>query len=108
MEPNRTTLEVKEVFPEDSGTYTVIARNLGGEARTSCLVSVEPLQPVRQEPLTSAPVKPHFTRPLKNLDVMEGSRARLDTEVVARPEPEVRYQSPCLAPQEVFPHMAFI
>ena len=88
------------MFPEDTGTYTVIAKNLGGEARTSCLVTVEGVIPVTQQPVEgAAPMKPRFTQPLKNVDVMEGSRARLDSVIVARPEPEVgtnhRFEIPC-------------
>ena len=41
MDTNYTALEINEVYPEDSGTYTCIAKNLGGETRTSCLLTVE-------------------------------------------------------------------
>ena len=36
-----TALEIHEVYPEDSGTYTVVAKNMGGESRVSCLITVE-------------------------------------------------------------------
>lgn len=38
---NRCTLEIKEAFPEDSGTYTVVLQNAAGEIRRSCQVTVE-------------------------------------------------------------------
>lgn len=38
---NRCTLEIKEAFPEDSGTYTVVLQNAAGEMRRSCQVTVE-------------------------------------------------------------------
>ena len=41
VDTNYTALEINEVYPEDSGTYTCIAKNLGGETRTSCLLTVE-------------------------------------------------------------------
>ena len=87
-----TSLEISEVYGEDSGTYTVSARNMGGETRTSCLLSIEGMYSASEAEMVDAePMKPVFNQPLKNKVVMEGSRTRLDCVVVANPEPEVSY-----------------
>ena len=92
IEPNMTSLEISEVYPEDSGTYTVVARNMGGESRTSGLLTIEGMFSASEpEMMDTEPMKPRFTQPLKNKVVMEGSRTRLDCVVVANPEPEVEY-----------------
>ena len=88
VEANYTALEIKEVFPEDAGTYVVIARNLGGEARTSGLLSIDGLA-VNGSMSAKAPSKPYFTQQLQNKDVQEGSRAHFKCEVAGFPEPEV-------------------
>ena len=38
---NTTVLDINGVYPEDMGTYTVVARNMAGETRTSCNLRVE-------------------------------------------------------------------
>jgi titin len=88
VEANYTALEIKEVFPEDAGTYVVIARNLGGEARTSGLLSIDGLA-VNGSMSAKAPSKPYFTQQLQNKDVQEGSRAHFKCEVAGFPEPEI-------------------
>ena len=85
-----TALEINEVYPEDAGTYTVVARNLGGETRTSCVLSIEGMFS-EKEASDAEPTKPRFVQGLKNKEVMEGNRARLDCVIVAQPEPEVSF-----------------
>jgi len=77
------------LFPEDAGSYTVIAKNLGGEARTSCLLSIEGMF-INGELPRRGPSKPVFVQPLQNKDVQEGSRAHLRCVVQGFPQPEVR------------------
>jgi len=79
------------VFPEDAGTYVVIAKNLGGESRTSCLLSLEGAIVNGEVPLTGAeaPSRPIFVQPLQNKEVQEGSRAHLMCVVSGQPKPEV-------------------
>lgn len=85
-----TSLEISEIYPEDSGNYTVVARNLGGETRTSCLLTVEGVFTASEPETTDhEPTKPRITQNLVNKEVLEGSRARLDCVIVAYPEPEV-------------------
>ena len=94
MERDRTSLEIREVFPEDAGTYVVIAKNLGGESRTSCLLSIEGAAIINGElPLTGAapPARPIFIQPLQNKEVQEGSRAHLMCVVSGQPKPEVSF-----------------
>ena len=92
VEADRTSLEIREVFPEDAGTYVVIAKNLGGESRTSCLLTLEGAPTINGElPLTGAeaPSRPIFIQPLQNKEVQEGSRAHLMCVVSGQPKPEV-------------------
>jgi len=91
VEKDRTSLEIREVFPEDAGTYVVIAKNLGGESRTSCLLSLEGAVINGEVPLTGAapPSRPIFIQPLQNKEVQEGSRAHLMCVVSGEPKPEV-------------------
>jgi len=79
------------VFPEDAGTYVVIAKNLGGESRTSCLLTIEGALINGELPLTgaAAPSRPIFIQPLQNKEVQEGSRAHLMCVVTGQPKPEV-------------------
>ena len=97
VEKDMTSLEIREVFPEDAGTYVVIAKNLGGESRTSCLLSLEGAVINGEVPLTgaAAPSRPIFIQPLQNKEVQEGSRAHLMCVVSGEPKPEV---SPVLTP----------
>lgn len=102
VEADRTSLEIREVFPEDAGTYVVIAKNLGGESRTSCLLTIEGALINGELPLTgaAAPSRPIFIQPLQNKEVQEGSRAHLMCVVTGQPKPEV-----CSA--ETFRHYLF-
>ena len=91
VEANYTALEITEVYPEDAGTFSVLAKNIGGETRTSCVLVVEGMFSTTTEPEEVVePQAPKFVQPLKNKDVMEGSRARLDCVITGQPEPEVR------------------
>lgn len=40
MAEHHTTLEIVRLTPAECGTYTVVLKNLGGETRSSCLVSL--------------------------------------------------------------------
>ena len=89
IEAGSTTLEIRQVFPEDTGNYTAIARNLGGESRSTCRLTVEGSYSTGEELMDKTPMKPTLRQPLQNRDVQEGSRARLDCVVIGHPEPEV-------------------
>lgn len=41
MEGNTAVLDVKETYPEDSGTFTCRATNSAGQAETSVLLTVK-------------------------------------------------------------------
>ena len=93
IETGFTALDINQVFPEDTGTYTVIAKNIGGETRTSCLLTVEGLYPTgAQDHMDRMPVKPMVKKPLADKEVQEGARARLDCVIVGYPEPEVSWR----------------
>jgi len=81
------------VFSEDCGTYIVIAKNMGGEARTSChlsLVEAPAIDTAAVRAGARRPVKPLFVQPLENRTVLEGNHTRLECVVTGYPEPEVK------------------
>ena len=41
IEKDYTTLEIREVYPEDVGEYTLVLRNLAGESRSTCRLDME-------------------------------------------------------------------
>jgi len=87
-----TSLDIREVFSEDCGQYTVIAKNLGGEARTSCQLSLVEVPAVDTAALRAGarrPVQPLFVQPLESRTVLEGSHTRLECVVTGYPEPDV-------------------
>lgn len=89
MEDKMTALEINAVFSEDCGTYSVLAKNLGGDSRTSCLLSLVDTR-VAAMILSQEPAKPQFIQLLQNRDIHEGGRARLECVVTGYPQPEVR------------------
>lgn len=93
LEDNKATLIIFEAFPKDAGTYQVSAKNIAGEATSSCSVSVKGRLPNETSDSEMAsdmePVKPSVQLPLTNTTVSEGNRVRLDCVIVGQPEPEV-------------------
>jgi len=87
-----TTLDIREVFSEDCGSYSVIARNMGGEARTSARLSLVEAPAVDTAAVRAGarrPVQPLFVQPLESRSVLEGNHTRLECVVTGYPEPEV-------------------
>ncbi|CAG9824336.1 unnamed protein product [Phaedon cochleariae] len=93
LENNKATLIIYEAFPKDAGTYSVSAKNIAGEATSSCSVSVKGRLPTETSDSEMAsdmePIKPSIQLPLSNTSVQEGNRIRLDCVIVGQPEPEV-------------------
>ncbi|XP_074642495.1 uncharacterized protein LOC141899810 [Tubulanus polymorphus] len=90
IETNFTSLEISEAYPEDSGVYTVILKNVAGEARDTCTITIESTYPGEQDVASDAePSQPMFVQHLLDREVMEGGRVRLDCVIVGQPEPEV-------------------
>ncbi|KAJ8980936.1 hypothetical protein NQ317_000946 [Molorchus minor] len=92
-EDKKATLIIYEAFPKDAGTYQVSAKNIAGEANSSCSVSVKGRLPTETSDSEMAsdmePVKPSIQLPLADTAVKEGNRIRLDCVIVGQPEPEV-------------------
>lgn len=92
-ENNQATLVITETFPKDAGTYTIIAKNIAGEASSSCNVVVKGLIPNETSDSEVAsdvePVKPSVQLQLKDQSVFEGKTVRLECIIVGQPEPEV-------------------
>lgn len=90
---DKATLAIGEAFPKDAGVYIVTARNLAGEAYSSCNVTVKGRLPHETSDSEMAsdmePIKPSVQLPLKDTSVFEGKSVRLDCVIVGQPEPEV-------------------
>ena len=92
MNASTTSLDIREVFSEDCGTYTVVAKNMGGEARTTCHLSLVEAPAAYVTPARVAakrPVKPLFVQPLESRTVLQGNHIRLECVITGYPEPEV-------------------
>ncbi|XP_054706308.1 titin-like isoform X2 [Uloborus diversus] len=102
-EDNVTTLVIREVFPEDAGTYTVVAKNAAGFASCSAELVVETdrsetfpssrLSLSRQSSLTDIleGIPPVFTEKPKDKSVDEGKPVELSCKVTGVPEPKITW-----------------
>lgn len=104
-EENVTTLYIRESFPEDSGTYTVVAKNIAGFASCTAELTVE--APFSDHGTDSAPtsrftlsrtpslismydaIPPVFARFPENRVVEEGDELTIICVLSAAPEPTV-------------------
>nr|CAD7575774.1 unnamed protein product [Timema californicum] len=90
----KATLTITEAFPKDAGVYVVSAKNIAGEATSSCNVSVKGRLPTETSDSEMAsdmePIKPAIQLSLKDICVFEGKKVRLDCVIIGQPEPEVR------------------
>lgn len=92
-EGDRATLIIPEAYPKDAGVYLVTAKNIAGEAYSTCNVSVKGRLPNETSDSEMAsdmePIKPSVQLSLKDVSVFEGKSVRLDCVIVGQPEPEV-------------------
>ncbi|KAI8039392.1 hypothetical protein M5D96_008116 [Drosophila gunungcola] len=92
-EYGRVTLVIPQAYPNDAGSYVLSAKNLAGEAYTSCNVIVKGRLPHETSDSEMAsdiePIKPAVHLPLKDVSIFEGKPVRLDCVIVGQPEPEV-------------------
>ncbi|TGZ48419.1 hypothetical protein DBV15_02782 [Temnothorax longispinosus] len=72
-EDNVATLIIKEVFPEDAGTFTCVAKNAAGFASNTTELIVE------------APLSDHGS----DVTVKEGETVVLSTQIVGNPSPKI-------------------
>ncbi|CAH1803275.1 unnamed protein product, partial [Owenia fusiformis] len=82
-ENNVCTLEIKEVFPEDAGTYIAMAENDAGTTSCSASLVVE----VEEEEV----VGPSFVKTPKYKTAEEGETVVFECTFVAQPEPEISW-----------------
>ncbi|CAB3388186.1 Hypothetical predicted protein, partial [Cloeon dipterum] len=85
-------LSVPQVIPQDSGVYVISAKNVAGEAVSSCNISVKEIlkhAPAPPMELESQVTKPVIKMQLKDADAEEGDQFKLDTIISGDPEPEV-------------------
>ncbi|UJR28306.1 hypothetical protein I4U23_009551 [Adineta vaga] len=85
-----TALLIKEAFPEDAGSYTVLIRNSLGEARSFTQLTVEEFFcRTPESEMSDTPCKPIFVQPLLDTMINEGQKLKLHAAINAHPEPEI-------------------
>ncbi|CAF1627883.1 unnamed protein product, partial [Adineta ricciae] len=81
---------IKEAFPEDAGSYTVLIRNSLGEARSFTQLTVEEFFcRTPESEMSDTPCKPIFVQPLLDVTINEGQKLKLHAAINAHPEPEI-------------------
>ncbi|KAH8366022.1 hypothetical protein KR093_008411 [Drosophila rubida] len=92
-ENGRVTLIIPQAYPNDAGSYVLSAKNLAGEAYSSCNIIVKGRLPNETSDSEMAsdiePIRPAVHLPLKDVSMFEGKPVRLDCVIVGQPEPEV-------------------
>lgn len=92
-ENGRVTLIIPQAYPNDAGSYVLSAKNLAGEAYSSCNIIVKGRLPNETSDSEMAsdiePIRPAVHMPLKDVSIFEGKPVRLDCVIVGQPEPEV-------------------
>lgn len=94
-EYGRVTVIIPQAYPNDAGVYVLTAKNLAGEAYSSCNVIVKGRLPNETSDSEMAsdmdvePIKPSVQLALKDVSIFEGKPVRLDCVIVGQPEPEV-------------------
>ena len=106
-------LDILYAYPEDSGTYTCVAKNVLGETKTQCSLQVsgksglmldtmdrdrltqlrnlENRERSRQEEVEQAVTKPVFTTPLNNVDgAPEGGHVHLECRLEPVNDPNLK------------------
>lgn len=106
-EKNEATLVIEEVFPEDAGTFTCVAKNSAGFASCTTELIVEgplsthdsDLTSISRKSLSRTPslvdilegIPPIFTQKLKPKCVLEESDVEVETTLTASPKPEIKW-----------------
>lgn len=101
---NVATLVIREVFPEDAGTFTCVAKNAAGFASNTTELTVDNISDhgsemnsrrsmSRESSLADIleGIPPIFSKKPKVKCVDEGSNVILDCRLVAAPEPEITW-----------------
>lgn len=101
---NVATLVIREVFPEDGGTFTCVAKNAAGFASSTTELTVDTVSDhgsemnsrrsmSRESSLADIleGIPPIFSKKPKVKCVDEGSNVILDCRLVAVPEPEIKW-----------------
>ncbi|CAF3985915.1 unnamed protein product, partial [Rotaria magnacalcarata] len=89
-EVDYTALLIKEAFPEDTGSYTVVIRNALGEARSFTQLSVEEFFcRTPESEMSETLCKPTIVQPLLDTNINEGEKLKLHAAINGHPEPEI-------------------
>lgn len=98
---NRSVLVFNEAYPINSGKYSILIRNCGGETQCDCQIIVKGLLPAETSDSelnvseddgigASGPeIQPCVKMPLMDAKVRVGEGIRLDCVIIGNPEPEV-------------------
>lgn len=102
---NVATLVIREVFPEDAGTFTCVAKNAAGFASNTTELTVDAISDDHGSEMNSRRsmsressladilegIPPIFSKKPKVKCVEEGTNVILDCRLVAVPEPEITW-----------------
>lgn len=102
---NVATLVIREVFPEDAGTFTCVAKNAAGFASSTTELTVDSTSDHERSELNSRKsmsressladilegIPPIFSKKPKTKCVDEGTNVIMDCRLVAVPEPEITW-----------------
>ncbi|XP_074662091.1 titin-like isoform X2 [Tubulanus polymorphus] len=83
---NSTSLFMPEIFPEDAGTYSVIAENPSGVAQTKAKITVIEELPLEKEQ------PPEFRSLLQDTVIKVGEPLTFDCQITGKPSPDVYWQ----------------
>ena len=84
------SLCMREVFPEDTGTYRCVARSKAGEVSCKADLKVHPLESEAETP-QQRDVPPSFQQPITNTMVVEGHPVTFEAIYSGTPQPEIKW-----------------
>ncbi|XP_065571252.1 titin-like isoform X3 [Artemia franciscana] len=89
-------LTITEAYPKDAGTYTISAKNIGGEALSSSIVTVKGRLPAENSDTEIGlsdiePLRPSIKVPLKDIESFNGRKIKMECVISGQPDPEINW-----------------